>query len=134
MLMRWETRKEVLKNIGIWCVNIPNSKVALFGYGTARVFSLYPIVGSFEISAIAGFVAQRPENDAGMIEATLHIALVTLHMCFPIVLTFGKCLFPITHSVGFDIGFGHYVNTILVAEVVPEIIVGIVAGYSCRQR
>ena len=97
-------------------------------YGTARVFSLYPIVGSFEISAIAGFVAQRPENDAGMIEATLHIALVTLHMCFPIVLTFGKCLFPITHSVGFDIGFGHYVNTILVAEVVPEIIVGIVAG------
>ena len=51
-----------------------------------------------------------------MIEATLHIALVTLHMCFPIVLTFGKCLFPITHSVGFDIGFGHYVNTILVAD------------------
>ena len=23
MLMRWETRKEVLKNIGIWCVNYP---------------------------------------------------------------------------------------------------------------
>ncbi len=97
-------------------------------YGTARVFCLYPIVGGLEVRTIAGFVAKRPEDDAGMIETALHIALVALHMCFLIVRTLGKCLLAVAHSVRLDIRFCHYIDTVLVAKVIPKIVVGIMAG------
>ena len=43
----------------------------------------------------------------------------------------GEGLFAIAHAVALDVGFGHYIEAILVAEVVPIGIVGIVAGAHC---
>ena len=63
-----------------------------------------------------------------MVEATLHVTLVALQMGFLVAGFFGQRLFAVTHSVGFDVGFGYDINTVFVAEVIPEIVVRIVAG------
>ena len=63
-----------------------------------------------------------------MIETTLYITLVTFQMSFPIIRTFGKGFFTITHSVRLDICFGYDIDTITIAEVIPEVIIGIVAS------
>ena len=63
-----------------------------------------------------------------MVETALYITLITLHMSFLVIGTFGKSGFFISHSVRLDIGFRYHINTVLVAQIIPQIIIGIVAG------
>ena len=95
---------------------------------TSRIVSLHPVVGLLEIGAIAGLIAQRPDNDAGVVLERHHIALLALYMSLGIVGTLGQSLVTITHAVALDIRLCRQIDAILVAEVVPTGIVGIVAG------
>ena len=96
--------------------------------GTRLVVSLHPVVGLLEIRTVASLVAQRPNNDARMILERHHITLLTLKMCPFKVLTLGQCTVAIAHAVALQVRLSRQVDAILVAEVVPTGIVGIVTG------
>ena len=68
-------------------------------HGTAWVFRFHPVVSGFEVRTVSGLVAQRPEDDAGVVEAALHIAPVAFHVRLPVVGTLGKGTFAITHPM-----------------------------------
>ena len=63
-----------------------------------------------------------------MVEIPLHMALVAFQMRLLVGRVAGQRLRPVAHAVRFHIGFGHHVEAILVAEVIPVRVVGIVAG------
>ena len=54
-----------------------------------------------------------------MVEVALHIALVALHVCQFIIVTNGQCFFAIAHAMRFQISLSHYIDTILVAQIIP---------------
>ena len=101
----------------------------LFVLHRARgVVGLHPVVALLEVRTVAGFVAQRPHDDRGVILKRHHIALLTLEVGLGIIVATGQCLLAVTHAVALDIGLGRQIEAVLVAEVVPAGIVGIVAG------
>ena len=95
---------------------------------TRLVVTLNPIVGIFEVLAVACFVTQTPNDDGRMVLQHQHIVLIALDVSIVVVGTLGKCLVAITHSVALDIGFSSDVNAIDVAELIPTWVVRIVAG------
>ena len=97
-------------------------------YGARLVDTLYPVVHALEVLAIAGLVAHRPDNDAGMVAQQTDVGLVALQVHLRIVLTLGQRLVAIAHAVTFEIGFGRDVDACFIAEVVPTRVVGIVRG------
>ena len=100
-------------------------------YRTAGVFSLYPVVCGFKVRSITGFITQRPENNAGMIERTLHIALVTFHVCLGIRFVFRQRLVTVSHTVRLNIRLCYHINSIPVAQFIPESVIWIMAGTYC---
>ena len=87
----------------------------------------HPVAG-LEIGAVARFVSQTPDNDAGMVEIPQHHPAVTHQVGLEEVLPPGQGPFFITHSMRFDISLVDYVETITVTQGVPARIIGIVAG------
>ena len=63
-----------------------------------------------------------------MVETTLYITLVTFQMCFGIQRVLSQCFFTVSHTVGFHVGFRHYIYTIFVTQVIPQIGIRIVTG------
>ncbi|OQC03672.1 MAG: hypothetical protein BWX77_00572 [Bacteroidetes bacterium ADurb.Bin090] len=63
-----------------------------------------------------------------MVKASLHITLITLHMGQRVIGTLGCCPFAVAKTVTFDVGFCHHIKTVFIAEIVPQIVVGIVTG------
>ena len=104
----------------------------LFGtlilYRTGSIGCFHPLVGSFEIRSVAALITQRPDNDARMVIAALHVTPVAFYVGFQIHFFLCQCRLTVTHSVRLDIGFRHYINTVAVAQFVPIIVVGIVTG------
>ncbi|OAV64901.1 hypothetical protein Barb4_03772 [Bacteroidales bacterium Barb4] len=96
-------------------------------HGTRGVFRFNPLVAGFKVGTETGFVAQRPDNNRGMIEIALHVALVAFQMGGGVERVLCQCVFAV-HAVRFDVGFGYDVDAVFVAEVIPEIVVWIVAG------
>ena len=97
-------------------------------YGACLVLVLDPSVAFFKVRSHAGFVAQRPEDDGRVVVAALHIALVAFHVCLGVNRILCQCLVAISHAVRFYVGFGHDVETVLVAKVIPAVVVRIVAS------
>ena len=96
--------------------------------GTALVDSFHSIVGILEVLAVACFVAEAPEDDGGVILLYLYVVLVALYMGFMVDGVLGESAVAIAHSVALDIGFGNYIDTVLIAKVIPTGIIGVVAG------
>ena len=96
--------------------------------GTALVLSLHPVVGGFEVRTVHGLIAQRPNDDGGMIEVRAHVVLVALQNLLGEERLLGLSLRTIAEAVALLIGLGGHVDTVFVAQVVPHGIVGIVAG------
>ena len=99
--------------------------------GAGRILGLHPVIGVVEGRAVAGLVAERPEDDGRMVEIPLDIAHVALQVGEFIGGVLGKGPFAVAHAVGLEVGLGHHVDAVLVAEVVPIVVVGIVAGADC---
>ena len=97
-------------------------------HGAACVLRLYPLVRGIEVGAVPRLVTQRPEDDARMIEVALHVALVALHVRLGVSGYFRQRLVAIAHSVRFDVRLGHDVQSVLVAQVIPIVVVRVVAG------
>ena len=100
-------------------------------YGARGVFRLYPVVGGLEIGAVARLVAERPEDDARMVEIPLHVPLVPFHVRQRVVLPFRERSLPVAHPVALYVRLRHHVQSVAVAELIPERVVGVVAGAHC---
>ena len=58
----------------------------------------------------------------------MHIAILALKMSQFVVLTLGQRSFAITHAMTLKVRLSREVDAVLVAEVVPTGVIGIVAG------
>ena len=96
--------------------------------GTALVLSLHPVVGGFEVRAVHGLIAQRPNDDGGMIEVRAHVVLVALQNLLGEQRLLGLGLRTVAEAVALLVGLGSHIDAVLVAEVVPYGVVRIVAG------
>ena len=103
----------------------------LVHHRTRRVFLLRPTIASLEIGAESGFVSHRPDDDGRMVEVTLHVALVALQMGLQVIVAPRQRLFPVAHAVRLDVGLGHHVQSVAVAQLIPVRVVRIVAGAHC---
>ena len=63
-----------------------------------------------------------------MVEITLHVALVALKMGLAVKGIIAQRLVAVAHAVRFDIGLGYDINAVAVTKIVPQGIIGIVAG------
>ena len=63
-----------------------------------------------------------------MIETALHITLVALQMRFLVGSILCQGLVTVSHSVRLDVSLSHHIDSILVAQIIPEIIIRIMAG------
>ena len=63
-----------------------------------------------------------------MVEASLHIALIALHVGQSVIGTLSCCPFAVAKTVTFDVGFCYHLKTVFIAEIVLQIVVGIVTG------
>ena len=97
-------------------------------YRSAWIISFDYIIRLFEVRTISGFVTQTPEDDARMILECFYVQFVTLNVCLLVGRILGQGCFAISHTVAFDIRFGHQIQTILVTQVIPSRVIRIVAG------
>ena len=63
-----------------------------------------------------------------MVVTALYVALVAFHVGFGVDWVLGQCLVAIAHSVRFYVSFGYYIQTVLVAKVIPTVVVRVMAG------
>ena len=94
---------------------------------TACVLRLYPLVCGGEVVAVDGLVAERPGDDARMVEECLDVALVALHYLLCEHRLLCRCVVAVAEAVAFDVCLGANVYSVLVAKVVPFRVVGIMA-------
>ena len=101
-------------------------------HGPAGVALVNPLRGGFEVRAVPGLIAERPDDDRGMIFVALDHAHGAVHVGIGPIRVLGQGLLAVAHAVAFDIGFVDEVNAVAVAEVVPGGLVGIMAA--CGRR
>ena len=97
-------------------------------HGAGLVEGLRPFVGLLEIGTVAGLVAKAPDDDAGMVEVAADHTLHPYHMGGCKVVALCKRLLAVAHSVRLDVGLVDDIQAVAVAELVPEGVVGVVAG------
>ena len=85
-----------------------------------------PLLGLGEVLTIARLVAKAPHDDAGMIVVGKYVVLVALHDGLGKERSCRGSIVAITKSVTLLIGFCTHVYSILIAEVIPLWVVGIV--------
>ena len=93
--------------------------VAFILHGAAGVESLDGLVGSHEVVARAGLVAQAPDADGRMVDGGMHHFHVAGHVG---ILQFDgvrRTFLAVVILVAFDVGFVLQVDAIFVAEVIP---------------
>ena len=91
------------------------------------VVSLDPVVAGVEIGAVARLVAQRPDDDRRVVDIAPHVADVAFQMRLGVGGILGQRLFVVAHAVRFEVGLGHQVEPVAVAERVPAGVVRVVA-------
>lgn len=82
--------------------------------------------GRHEVGAVAGLVAQGPEDDGGMVLGAVNHAHVALHVRLLPGGFSGNVHAAVADSVGLAVGFIHHVQAVAVAQVVEIGVVGIV--------
>ena len=97
-------------------------------YGTAVINGLNLIVCLLEVGTIARLVAQTPDDDAGVVLLHKHIIAVAFYMCQFVRSVLCQGALAIAHTVAFDIGLAHDIESVLVAKVIPTGIIAIMAG------
>ena len=93
------------------------------------ILSLDPVIGSLEVRTANGLVTHRPDNHTGVVVVHLNVMLVTLQDLLGEERSEGDGLLGIVaKAMTLLIGFRNKVDTILVAEVVPHRIIGVMTG------
>ena len=96
--------------------------------GTCLVVSLHPVVGLLKVRTVTSLVTQAPYNDAGVVLIGNHVTLLTLNVRLFKGNVLGQRMLLVAHTVTLQVALSSQVDTILIAQVVPTWIVGIVTG------
>ena len=107
---------------------VANHISLLVVYRARLVVSLDPVVALVEVRAVTRLVSERPIDDRWVVEITQYHTLITDKVSILVVLTLCQGLVLVTHTVRLDVTLVADIDTVLVAEVVPEWRVRIVAG------
>lgn len=94
-----------------------------------RIEGLDPVVATFEVGSVAGLVARAPDDDRGVVVIAQHHAAVAVEVRGGEGGVAGQVfrLIAVVVAVRLDVGLVHDIETVLVAEVVPQRRVGIMA-------
>jgi len=88
-----------------------------------------PFTGGFEADAVAGFVAEGPDGDGGVVFVAFEHADGAVEVGGgPFGFVAEGDVGTVAYTVGFDVGFVNEVEAVFVAEFVPAGDVGVVAG------
>ena len=97
-------------------------------YRASLVLTLNPLVSFQEVVAHLGLVTQTPSDDGWMVIEHGHVVLVALQdLLGKLRLACGSVV-AITESMTLLVSLSHYIETILIAKVVPTRVVRIVTG------
>ena len=109
-------------------VGVPVELGALVDNGARVVLALEEAVGLLEAVAVAALVAQAPSDDRGVVAVALvHVVYAVQYGIEPLGLL-GQRVLAVALGVALDVGFVPEVDAGRVAEVVPQLVVGVVAG------
>ncbi|OQC24439.1 MAG: hypothetical protein BWX70_02625 [Verrucomicrobia bacterium ADurb.Bin070] len=94
----------------------------------ARIARFDPAVGvTEEIGVHVVLVAERPEEDRGMVLVALNHAGLAVHRGFAETGVADRVA-RVAEAMCLEVGLVHHVNPVLIAQVIPARVVGIVAG------
>ena len=88
-------------------------------HGTAFLYRFQPVVSTFEVDTVAGFIAQRPDHDGRMILGTFVHTVCTVHVSGQPSAVFGKRGRPVSHTMRFDIRLINHIQPVAVAKLIP---------------
>ena len=108
-------------------VDVAVGAVALVVDDRLRIKRVKRIRRGLHVLAGARLVSERPEEDAGMVLVVLEVVDVALDVRLAPLRLARKRLVAEAGSVRLDVRLGNDVDSVLVAEIVPEMVVGIVA-------
>ena len=97
-------------------------------HGARLVPLLEIVVDAVEVYSVSRLVTHTPRDDGRMVLEHFHVVEVALQVSLVEFGTTCQRAFSITHTVGFEVGFGHNVQPHLIAQFVPTRVVGIVGG------
>ena len=101
-------------------VGVPFLKGPFVGDVSRRVHGLHAAIGGVKIDAIAGFVAQRPADDGGVVSVSGNHALGAGHMgFFPKWVVAQRAVQVVSHAMRLNVGFIDHVKSITVAQGIP---------------
>ena len=95
---------------------------------TCLIVCLHPSVSLLKVSTVTSLVTQAPHNNAGVVLIGNHVTLLTLNVSLLKIRTDSQCLLIVTHTMALQVALSSQVDTILIAQVIPTWIVGIVTG------
>ena len=108
-------------------VRVPVQHCPFIGDGASGVFPLQVAVGALGGDAVAALVAQRPGDDRRVVAvAFVHVVDAVEHGLYP-VLALGQAVIAIALGVRLDVGLVPHIEAVLVAQLIPVFIVGVVA-------
>ena len=108
-------------------VNVRVLVAALPVHGAGGVRLLDGLYRRAEAVAVPGLVAERPHRDGRMVAVELDLAAVALDYRVLPLLEEPEPLVPVSGLVRLYVRLGDHVDSVAVAEVVPEVVVRIVA-------
>ena len=111
--------------LGDVVVGIP-AQVALVLHRARRVGTLDPVVAGLEVGTRTGLVAQRPDDDRGVVAVALDHAAVALQVRLGEGRNARQRELLVAHAVRLDVGLVDDIDAVAVAELVPLRVVGIV--------
>ena len=97
-------------------------------HGTGRVVALDPVVAGHEVVSVARLVAQAPYDYAWVVYVAIYHTLVTDQVGCLEVRPLGKRSIFVAHSVRLYVAFVNHIEAVLVAQVVPHRVIGVMAG------
>ncbi|MNM64674.1 hypothetical protein D3C81_760820 [compost metagenome] len=95
-----------------------------------RVDRLAALVHGSDVAAVAGLVAERPDDDGGVVLLGVHVALDAIHKHRLPEGIVGDAaeIADVGKTVGLHVGLRHHEQTVLVAQLVEARIVRVVGG------
>ena len=88
-------------------------------YRTVFLHRFQPVIRTFEIDSVAGFITERPDDNRGMILRTFIHTACTVYMGRKPRTVLCKRGRTITHTVRFNISLINHIKSVTVAKLIP---------------
>ena len=100
-------------------------------YRTVFLHRFQPVIRTFEIDSVAGFITQRPNRNRRIILCPLIHTAGTVHMCTQPRCILSQSRWTVPHSMRFDIRLVYNIKTIPIAQLIPIGMIGVMGTTHC---